>query len=220
MFTGITRGTFPVTRVERKPTLLRFTVELSQALADGLELGASVSIDGVCQTVVERSGREAAFEAIQESLERTTLGELDVGSRVSVERSFRVGDEIGGHEVSGHIIGTGRISELKVHDDVWELAVEVPKHWMKYILPKGFIAVDGSSLTVGEVDAAGGRFWLHLIPETLAASHQLRRQDGRRPRQHRAGVEDRGDRRHGRAGAGRARGARSRLLGADGRRAR
>ena len=166
MFTGITRGTFPITRLERRADLLRFAVELSEELAQGLELGASVSIDGVCQTVVAIDGQEASFETIKESLDHSTIGELDVGSRVSVERSFRVGDEIGGHEVSGHVIGTGRISLIRSDGDVYELEVEVPKEWMKYILPKGFIAIDGSSLTVGEVNAAG-RFWLHLIPESL-----------------------------------------------------
>ena len=166
MFTGITRGLFPVTSVERKPDLLRYAVALGAELAEGLRTGASVSIDGVCQTVVAIDGPVAVFEAIRETLDCTTLDRLEVGSRVSVERSFRVGDEVGGHEVAGHVIGTGRVAAVVREGDVCDLQIAVQKAWLKYIMPKGFIAVDGSSLTVGEIDPAGA-FSVHLIPETL-----------------------------------------------------
>ena len=125
MFTGITRGTFPVTRIERKPDLLRYEVDLGE-LAAGLELGASVSIDGVCQTVVAMDDGCATFEAINETLDRTTLTELEEGTRVSAERSFRVGDEIGGHEVSGHVIGTGTVVQATRGGDVCDLRIRVP----------------------------------------------------------------------------------------------
>lgn len=165
MFTGITRGTFEVVGVHSEPSLLRYEVHLGD-YGEGLELGASVSIDGVCQTVVAFDQGRARFDAIAETLAKTTLGALVVGQRVSVERSARVGDEIGGHEVSGHVTGTGEVVEARVEGHDVALAIEVPRPMMKYILPKGFVAVDGSSLTVGEVDACG-RFWVHLIPETL-----------------------------------------------------
>lgn len=167
MFTGITRGTFEVVSVRRRPGLLDYVVALPDALRTGLEIGASVSIDGVCQTVVELGEGGARFEAIQETLDRTTLGEIEKGQRVAVERSARVGDEIGGHDVSGHVVGTGRIAMRRAAGEGLDLTVEVPAAWMKYVLHKGFIAIDGSSLTVGERDAARGRFELHLIPETL-----------------------------------------------------
>ena len=166
MYTGITRGLFEVTRVERAPDLLRYEVELGAELCAGLEPGASVAIDGVCQTVVGVDGSRVLFEAIRETLARTTLGELEAGARVSVERSARVGDELGGHDVAGHVIGTGEIAELRREGHDVALAIAVPAAWMRYILAKGFVAVDGSSLTVGEVDPAG-RFRVHLIPETL-----------------------------------------------------
>jgi riboflavin synthase len=166
MYTGITRGTFEVTRVERKPGLLSYEVELSDELAEGLAPGASVSIDGVCQTVVSVSGNRVRFDAIQETLDLTTLDSLEVGARVAVERSSRVGDEIGGHDVAGHVIGTGEVAWIRHEGDVCDLCIRVPKEWMKFIFLKGFIAVDGSSMTVGEVDPEGS-FELHLIPETL-----------------------------------------------------
>jgi riboflavin synthase len=164
MFSGITRGLFPVVEVARSPTVLRYAVDLGP-LSRGLEVGASVSIDGVCQTAVAVVDSVTHFEAIEETRARSTLADLVVGRRVSVERSLRVGDEIGGHEVSGHVIGTGEIAEVSPHDPTLSLRVRVPSSWMRYVLPKGFVAVDGSSLTVGETDPES--FWIHLIPETL-----------------------------------------------------
>jgi riboflavin synthase len=166
MFTGITRGTFPITRVDRAPGRLSFAVGLPAQLTAGLEIGASVSIDGVCQTVVAIQEQDVSFDAIEETLRLTTLGQLNVGTRVAVERSFRVGDEIGGHEVSGHVIGTGKVIEVRRDNGAHDLRIEVPTEWMKFIMPKGFIAVDGSSLTVGAIHDSGW-FEVHLIPETM-----------------------------------------------------
>jgi riboflavin synthase len=166
MFTGITRGTFPVAQVERAPGLLRYAVALDVALREGLAIGASVSIDGVCQTVVSIQGQEVWFEAIRETLERTTLDTLQPGQRVSVERSFRVGDEIGGHTVAGHVIGTGTVQQVRREGHDAGLRIAIPASWMKYVMAKGFIAVDGSSLTVGDTDRSGW-FDVHLVPETL-----------------------------------------------------
>jgi riboflavin synthase len=152
--------------VERRPDLLRYTVALPAALREGLKVGASVSIDGVCETVVSIDGDDVLFEAIRETLDKTTLGALAAGSKVSVERSYRIGDELGGHEVAGHVTCTGTIDAVQRQGDVCDLRVGVPSALMRYILPKGFIAVDGSSLTVGTTDARGS-FDLHLIPETV-----------------------------------------------------
>ncbi len=127
MYSGIMRGTFEVTRVERKPDLLTYEVELSEELAEGLGPGASVSIDGVCQTVVSRSGNRVTFDAIQETLDLTTLDSLEVGARVAVERSTKVGDEIGGHDVAGHVIGTGEIAEVHHEGDVCDIRIRVPQ---------------------------------------------------------------------------------------------
>jgi len=174
MYTGITRGTFQVVHASRKPGLLTFAVELGDELAVGLETGASVAVDGVCQTVVALDGTCVTFDAIEETLRLTTLGQLQEGDRVSVERSYRIGDELGGHELAGHVNGMGRICEVNSAGGVHDLWVEVPSEWMKYILEKGFIAVDGSSLTVGEVRSEG-RFALHLIPETLRLTNFARK---------------------------------------------
>jgi len=180
MFTGITRGTFEVVSVERRPGLLVYAVALPPALREGLQVGASVSIDGVCQTVVEIADDGVVFEAIQETLDRTTLDRLGTGDRVAVERSARVGDEIGGHDVSGHVIGTGTIVSHESVGAGLDLCVEIQPEWMKYVMHKGFIALDGSSLTVGARDVASSRFELHLIPETLRLTNLGRRSVGDR----------------------------------------
>jgi riboflavin synthase len=166
MYAGITRGTRRVVEKRSFEGRIDLVVELEKDLSVNLELGASVACDGVCLTVAGIDGTRALFQVVAETLERTTLGALDVGSVVSVERSYRVGDELGGHELAGHIIGTGCISEVRREGGRHDLRVSVPREWMKYIFPKGFIAVDGSSLTVGDTDPAGS-FALHLIPETL-----------------------------------------------------
>ncbi len=166
MFTGITRGVFPIAQIDRQGDLLRYAVALPDDLGRGLEVGASVSIDGVCQTVTGIEGASVLFDAIAETLDRTTLGEIEIGQLVAVERSAKVGDEVGGHDVSGHVIGTGTIRTRRAEGQVCDLEIAVPPEWMKYISVKGFVAVDGSSLTVGECSSSGG-FWVHLIPETL-----------------------------------------------------
>ncbi|MEZ4329033.1 MAG: riboflavin synthase subunit alpha [Polyangiales bacterium] len=165
MYSGITRGLFPVVEVSREPGLLRYVVDLGAELSAGLTLGASVAIDGVCQTVVALEGSRVHFDAIQETLDLTTLDTLAPGRNVSVERSLRIGDELGGHDVAGHVIGRGEIVALSRDGHDVSVRVRVPEAWMAYVLPKGFIAVDGSSLTVGRTFPDG--FTLHLIPETL-----------------------------------------------------
>lgn len=178
MFTGITAGTFRVSKVERKPDLLRYAVALPEPLREGLRSGASVAIDGVCQTVVAIAGDDVTFEAIRETLDKTTLDGLEVGTQVSVERSYRIGDELGGHEVAGHVTCRGTVERVRREGDVCDLRIAVPAELMRYILPKGFIAIDGSSLTVGATYPAA--FDVHLIPETVRLTNLGSKREGDR----------------------------------------
>jgi riboflavin synthase len=166
MYSGITRGVFPIVELEERPGFIRLVVEVSEQLARGVERGASVSIDGVCLTVVDFDDRLLSFEAIDETRALTTLSDLSLGRKVSVERSCKIGDELGGHDVFGHVIGTGQVLSRALRGGQLDLTLGVPKAWLKYILHKGFIALDGSSLTVGQVDPAAGSFDVHIIPET------------------------------------------------------
>lgn len=171
MFSGITQGLFKITSLKKSEGLMEYTVDLSDLLIKNLSLGASISVDGVCQSVMKISGTQVSFQAIQETLQKTTLSILKEGDLVSIERSLCWGDEVGGHEVSGHIYGTGRVQDRIAKNDNLILAILCNPDWMKYILPKGFIAIDGSSLTVGETKPKEGIFYIHLIPETLRLTH-------------------------------------------------
>lgn len=178
MFTGITKGIFLVMALTKAPGLTTYTVSLSPELATNLKVGDSVSVDGVCQTAVKLDNNNVTFQAMQETLDKTTLNDLKVGSYVSIERSLHFGDEIGGHEVSGHVFGTAEIKKIIAEENNYTLVIKCNTNWMKYILPKGFIAIDGSSLTVGQIFPDQGLFYIHLIPETLRLTNFGKKQVG------------------------------------------
>lgn len=167
MYSGITQGLFEVKSIVKRKGLLHYKVVLNEELAKGLKVGASVSIDGVCQTVVAKRGIEVSFDAMQETLAKTTLNELFDGRKVSVEKSIRYGDEIGGHEVSGHVFETAKIIDKKITENNLSLTIQCSEACFAFIKPKGYIAVDGSSLTVGLTNKDLTSFDVHLIPETL-----------------------------------------------------
>ncbi len=164
MFTGIVAASCEVVSTEQGEEVRSIVVDLS-GYDDDLEIGASVAIDGVCMTVVSSIDGNVQFEAIPETLERTTMGLLKKGSRVNIERSLRMGDELGGHILSGHIMSTARILQRNQKGEGIDLLIEHQADTKSYILEKGYVAVDGMSLTVGEVQSEG--FYLHIIPETL-----------------------------------------------------
>lgn len=178
MFTGIVAATAPVVGVAAVDGRLDVWIGLGD-LASGLQPGASVAIDGVCLTAVSGDHNGVLFQVIEETLRRTTLSRLAVGTWVNVERSYRIGDELGGHELSGHVMGTGEILRIDTKSGETAMVIAVPPTWMKYILTKGFIAIDGASLTVGETSPQG-EFWLHLIPETLTRTTLGKRSVGER----------------------------------------
>ena len=163
MFTGIVQGRGEIVSIEsgNEITTLRIRVPSTE----GLAIGASISIDGVCLTATEFGEGIVSFDVIPETLEKTTLGELEVGGLVNVERSLRYGDEVGGHLLSGHIIGRGIISKADAVGDGAQYTIMSPPDVRKYITSKGYVGIDGISLTIGDVHNHG--FDLHLIPETL-----------------------------------------------------
>ena len=122
-------------------------------------------MDGVCLTVVEFDEKQATFDVIAETLRLTTIGQLKTGDSVNIERAARFNDEIGGHLLSGHVSGTAQIIERLDIPEETMLRIQLPTDLQPYVLPKGFISIDGVSLTVGRVQ--DGAFSVHLIPETL-----------------------------------------------------
>ena len=168
MFTGIVQAVATVAALSDRPGLRSFTLQFPPGFLAGQEIGASVACDGTCLTVVRHhDGDRADFDVMQQSLALTTLGTLQVGSRLNVERAARDGVEIGGHPLSGLIDFQATLVEVRHPENNHVLRIQVPPQWMRYIFPKGYIAINGASLTIAEVDRTAGCFEVWLIPETL-----------------------------------------------------
>jgi riboflavin synthase len=168
MFTGIVQAVATVSALTDKPGLRSFTLAFPRGFCDELEIGASVSVDGVCLTVTERVGEDAAsFDVMQQSLALTTLDSLKLGSRVNVERAARDGAEIGGHPLSGHVDFQATLASVRQPENNHVLRIAVPPAFVRYVFAKGYIAINGASLTVSDANRAEGWFEVWLIPETL-----------------------------------------------------
>ena len=168
MFTGIVQGTANVITTVMKDQFMQLTLEFPQQHCDNLHTGASIAINGTCLTITEFKANQIRFDLIMETLRVTNLGELKTGDRVNFERAARIGDEIGGHMLSGHIHGMATITQIEQPQDNRIVWFEAEPALMKYILPKGFVSLNGCSLTIGEV--IGNRFNVYLIPETLTVT--------------------------------------------------
>ncbi|MCG7387188.1 MULTISPECIES: riboflavin synthase subunit alpha [Pantoea] len=166
MFTGIVQGTAKIVSIEEKDLFRTHVAELPEELLPGLALGASVAHNGCCLTVTAIEGNRVSFDLIKETLRVTNLGDLQEGDVVNIERAAKFSDEIGGHLMSGHIMTTAEICKIiqsENNREVWFKIQDAAQ--MKYILHKGFVGIDGISLTVGEVTKS--KFCVYLIPETL-----------------------------------------------------
>jgi riboflavin synthase len=167
MFTGLITDIGEVTALEKRGDTL-FTIR-SHYDAAGIAIGASIACAGCCLTVVANDGDGGfSIEASAETLSRTTLGRWKKGTRINLERSLKVGDELGGHIVSGHVDGIGEIVSVTPEGDSRRFRFRVPDALARYIASKGSVALDGTSLTVNEVE--GNEFGVNLIPHTLSAT--------------------------------------------------
>lgn len=132
-----------------------------------MALGASVAINGVCLTATGIAHSTASFDVVEATRQCTNLGQLRGGEFVHVERSFRVGDEVGGHILSGHVATTCAIATMQVESNS-RVSVAVPSPWRRYLMAKGFVALNGVSLTIADIDRERGVLTVNLIPETIA----------------------------------------------------
>ena len=168
MFTGIVQGVASVAAITDRPGLRSFELALPAGFDHGLEIGASVACDGVCLTVTALPGAgRARFDVMQQSLGLTSLAALVAGSRINVERAARDGAEIGGHPISGHVDCLGTLLQLRQPENNHVMRIGVPASHMRYVFAKGYIAINGASLTVAEADRRERWFEVWLIPETL-----------------------------------------------------
>lgn len=182
MFSGIVAGLGTVVSASAAPrrqvgggAAYRLQVELGP-LAEGLELGASVAVNGVCLTAAESRRTVGGFDVVPETWSRTTLAELRPGDVVNLERSLRVGDPIDGHFVQGHVEGVGTVDRLDHTEGQWMLWVRASAGLRDAVVPKGSIAIDGTSLTV--VSVTGDSFSVALVPTTLQRTVLGRRKPG------------------------------------------
>ena len=162
MFTGIVTDIGRVSRLEKRGDL-RARIDTAWDTAT-IDIGASIACDGVCLTAVTLGPGWFEVDASAETLSRTTLGTWREGTRVNLERALRVGDELGGHIVSGHVDGTARIERIAHEGDSLRLTFRAPRELARFIAPKGSVALNGTSLTVNEVE--GETFGINLIPHT------------------------------------------------------
>ena len=163
MFTGIIQGVGEIVEISLNNNIASIKIIIPDV--DRLQIGASVAINGVCLTVVSIEGNSVLFDVITETLDRTNLGELVKGDLVNVERSLKFGDEVGGHILSGHIMDTGLIHSKVKNGNQISFGILAPPSIHKFLSEKGYIAIDGISLTTGNFE--NGVFDLHIIPETL-----------------------------------------------------
>ncbi len=167
MFTGIVQGMGTIAAINDHDKLRTFEIEFPAGFCEGLVIGASVSIDGVCLTVIQIiSPTRASFDVMLQSLNITMLGDYAVGQHVNIERAAKDGAEIGGHPLSGHVDFFATVLKVTVIEGNKVVRFAVPAPFMRYIFNKGYIAVNGTSLTISDANKAENWFEVWLIPET------------------------------------------------------
>jgi riboflavin synthase len=183
MFTGIVQGVATVAALTDRPGLRTLRVAFPSGFLKDVEIGASIALDGVCLTVTgfDEAASTAEFDVMQQTLSLTTLGGLQPGMRVNAERAARDGAEVGGHVLSGHVDFCASVAQIRRPDNNCVLRFAVPAPWMRYVFAKGYIAVNGASLTVAEAgyeESGSGWFEVWLIPETLRMTTFGDKQEG------------------------------------------
>ena len=169
MFSGIVQTVGKIESIKDKNNIKTIRIETHGDYLKDIAIGQSVSVDGVCLSLVKKNNEYCEFEAVEETINRTTLGSYKQGSKVNLEKSLKFGDTVGGHFVSGHIHTRGRIVEVELVGESKNILVEIEEKWIKYLTEKGYISVNGASITIGKVSK--NTFYIHLIPETLKTTN-------------------------------------------------
>ena len=169
MFSGIVQEAGKVIGFVKEKDIFNLSIECSSEFISDLKKGASISVDGVCLTVKDENPEILRFDLVEETIKRTNFQNIKTGDNVNLERSLKMGDEIGGHPVSGHIHGISKVISIDKRDQSWDVKFSVEPFMHDYMLHKGYVAINGCSLTVGEV--SNESFMIHLIPETLSITN-------------------------------------------------
>tara|TARA_B100000700_G_scaffold198082_1_gene217884 strand:+ start:3567 stop:4178 length:612 start_codon:yes stop_codon:yes gene_type:complete len=166
MFTGIVTGKGQIQKIILNEEYITLLIRAPKGFSKNLSKGASVAVNGVCLTVKKGKTDNLEFDVIQETLDKTNLKNITRLSRVNLERSMTAKTEIGGHLVSGHIHGTGEVLKIIDRKETKDLQIKIPSNLREYIFYKGYVALNGCSLTIGKVLKSS--FYIHLIPETVS----------------------------------------------------
>ncbi len=169
MFSGIVQEAGKVIEFVKEKDIYNLSIECSSEFISDLKKGASISVDGVCLTVKDENPEILRFDLVEETIKRTNFQNTKTGDNVNLERSLKMGDEIGGHPVSGHIHGISKVISIDKRDQSWDVKFSIESFMHDYMLHKGYVAINGCSLTVGEV--SNESFMIHLIPETLSITN-------------------------------------------------
>lgn len=177
MFTGIVQGIATLSEATQLSDIIRWKVKFPGGALNDIQVGASISLDGCCLTVTEHSDDCARFDVVPETLQRTSFNALKAEAQLNFERSLRFGDEVGGHILSGHVDVVATIRHIEKFENSRVITFSVPttvtsttagaSPWISYIFEKGYVAINGASLTVTHVDRSQSTFKVSLIPETL-----------------------------------------------------
>jgi riboflavin synthase len=169
MFSGIVEGKGKVLKIKDYGDYLNIEISPPSKFNKGLKKGASVSVNGVCLTSKDNGSKTLKFDVITETLERTSLKNIQKGDVTNLERSIKASSEIGGHLMSGHIHYTGKITQIEEKESTKDMKISLSKKYEEYVMEKGYIGINGCSLTVGKVNKKD--FYIHLIPETLKVTN-------------------------------------------------
>ena len=169
MFSGIVQEIGMIDSLVEGNEHLTITVSCSVDFAKDKKVGDSVSVDGVCLTITKKTNSSLTFDAVKETLERTIIKNYAKGSYVNIESSLSFGGSVGGHLMSGHIHLKGIVKEVLIVGDSKDIVIDTSPEWSKYLSEKGYIGINGCSITIGKIHDS--RFQIHLIPETLKTTN-------------------------------------------------
>ncbi len=169
MFSGIVQSLGTIVSTDEASEIVTLEVQASEDFTKGLKVGDSVAVDGVCLTLTKSESDRMFFDAVPETLNKTIIKSYKKETKVNLEPSLRFNDSVGGHIVSGHIHTTGHINQVEIHGDAKDIVIDAGADWGKFLFEKGYIGINGCSITLGEITE--GRFIVHLIPETLRATN-------------------------------------------------
>jgi len=169
MFSGIVQSLGTIVSISEAREIATLEVQATEDFTKDLKIGESVALDGVCLTLTRSESDIMFFDAVPETLNKTLIKSYTKGTKVNLEPSLRFNDSVGGHIMSGHIHTTGHINQVEIHGNAKDIVIDAGVDWGKFLFEKGYIGINGCSITLGEVTE--GRFIVHLIPETLRATN-------------------------------------------------